>query len=163
MANVHDVAIHILQGSKMSAMKLQKLVYYSQAWSLAWDDKPLFPEEIQAWVHGPVVRELYRNHQGKYMVDPSDFPTGDAGRLEAGDIETIDSVLASYGNMSAAQLSALTHAELPWKQARQGLDTGDPGTFPITHESMRSYYSSLSESESGVQSVEDVNFPAWVR
>lgn len=162
MANVHDVAIHILQGKKMSAMKLQKLVYYSQAWSLAWDDKPLFPEEIQAWVHGPVVKELYRDHRGKYMVEPSDFPSGDASRLDAEQVETIDSVLSSYGRMSAGQLSELTHAELPWKRARSGLESGDPGTFAISHESMQEYYSSLSKSGEGVQHIDDVNFPAWI-
>lgn len=163
MTNVHDVAIHILQGQQMSAMKLQKLVYYSQAWSLAWDGKPLFPERIEAWVHGPVVRELYVNHRGKYLVVPTDFPTGDAARLTVEQVETIDSVLASYGEMSAAQLSELTHAENPWKQARAGLETADHGTFTISHESMQSFYSELSESDSGVHSIEDVGFPAWVQ
>ena len=52
--NVLDIAAYILckQGA-MTAMKLQKLVYYSQAWSLVWDDKPLFRERIEAWANGP--------------------------------------------------------------------------------------------------------------
>lgn len=59
MASVYDVATYILekQGA-MTTWKLQKLVYYSQAWSLVWDDDVLFPEEIEAWANGPVVREL---------------------------------------------------------------------------------------------------------
>ena len=49
MANVFDVAACILkQKGPMTAMKLQKLLYYSQAWSLVWDEKPLFPERIEA-------------------------------------------------------------------------------------------------------------------
>ncbi len=60
MVSVHDVAAIILQEcGEMTAMKLQKLVYYSQAWSLVWDDAPSFPEEIQAWANGPVVPVLY--------------------------------------------------------------------------------------------------------
>jgi uncharacterized phage-associated protein len=56
MVSVDDVAAYILeQRGPMSAMKLQKLVYYSQAWSLVWEDRPLFREEIQAWASGPVV------------------------------------------------------------------------------------------------------------
>ena len=39
--------------------KLQKLVYYSQAWSLVMNDKKLFKDPIEAWVHGPAVRSLY--------------------------------------------------------------------------------------------------------
>ena len=58
--SVHDVAAYILKKQgEMSAMKLQKLVYYSQAWSLVWDEKPLFRAQIEAWANGPVVRSLY--------------------------------------------------------------------------------------------------------
>ena len=46
MANVFDIAKYILEyAGPMSTMKLQKLCYYSQAWSLVWDDEELFPEE----------------------------------------------------------------------------------------------------------------------
>ena len=62
MADVFDVAKYILekQGS-MTTMKLQKLVYYSQAWSIVWDEKPIFAERIEAWASGPVVRELWKD------------------------------------------------------------------------------------------------------
>lgn len=158
MANVHDVAVNVLRGDKMSAMKLQKLVYYSQAWSLVWDGKPLFPEEIQAWAHGPVVQELYRDHKGKYMVDPADFPTGDPSALDAEQRETVDSVLSAYGKMSASQLSELTHAEDPWQLARAGLQDGARGNGEITLASMKDYYTALSESGEGVEDAADVQF-----
>ena len=56
MMTVLDVAAYILerQGS-MTTMKLQKLVYYCQAWSLVWDERPLFDESIEAWANGPVL------------------------------------------------------------------------------------------------------------
>ncbi len=42
MATVFDVAAYILENTgSISTMKLQKLCYYSQAWSLVWDDKPI--------------------------------------------------------------------------------------------------------------------------
>ena len=50
MAEVLDVAAYILKKQgPMTAMKLQKLVYYCQAWSLVWQSKPLFPNDIEAW------------------------------------------------------------------------------------------------------------------
>ena len=69
MADVFDVAKYILekQGS-MTTMKLQKLVYYSQAWSVVWDEKPIFEERIEAWASGPVVRELYEEHRGMFII-----------------------------------------------------------------------------------------------
>ena len=66
MNNVFDVAEYILsQTGTISAMKLQKLIYYCQAWSLVWDDKKLFPEKIEAWISGPVIRDLYEKHKGE--------------------------------------------------------------------------------------------------
>ena len=50
-------------------MKLQKLVYYCQAWSLVWDDMPLFESRIEAWANGPVVLDLYYRHRGQYWID----------------------------------------------------------------------------------------------
>ena len=49
-------------------MKLQKLVYYCQAWSLAWDDVPLFDEDFPAWANGPVCPELFDLHHGKSVI-----------------------------------------------------------------------------------------------
>ena len=60
MANVFDTAKYILeQKGDMFTMKLQKLCYYSQAWGLVWDDEPLFDEDFEAWVNGPVCPELF--------------------------------------------------------------------------------------------------------
>lgn len=54
----------------MSAMKLHRLLYYSQAWHLAWEGKPLFDDEIQAWANGPVVASIYELHRGEFIVEP---------------------------------------------------------------------------------------------
>jgi uncharacterized phage-associated protein len=139
MASVHDVASYILhkQGS-ISTWKLQKLVYYSQAWNLAWNEKPLFDAKIEAWANGPVVPELYRLHRKEYSV--SRWPEGSGARLTKPEKETIDSVLASYGNLSGRQLSALTHNESPWLMAREGLDSTQPSKRRISVEDMQRYY-----------------------
>lgn len=142
MATVFDVAAYILntKGS-ITAMKLQKLVYYSQAWSLVWDEKPLFNEEIQAWRHGPVVSELYKAHAGQYKL--SNLPCGNAGNLTEEEKETVDSVLETYGDKTSQWLSDLTHMEDPWMDARKGLAPDSSSQNKITHVSMAEYYSSL--------------------
>jgi uncharacterized phage-associated protein len=65
---VQDVAQYILdnQGA-MTATKLQKLCYYSQAWHLVWDERPLFDERIEAWANGPVTRSLYSSHWRQFI------------------------------------------------------------------------------------------------
>ncbi|HEU4557729.1 MAG TPA: type II toxin-antitoxin system antitoxin SocA domain-containing protein [Longimicrobium sp.] len=127
----------------MSAMKLQKLVYYSQAWSLVWEDRPLFSERIEAWAHGPVVPELYREHRGQF--DVRGWPRGNAGALGAADRETVDAVLGYYGNRNSQVLSDWTHSEDPWQLARAGVPDGERGSAEITLESMMEYYSSLQQ------------------
>lgn len=140
---VFNVAGYILsKQGVMSAMKLQKLVYYSQAWSLVWDDNLLFSNKIEAWANGPVVRELYDRHRGQFQVSPSDFPFANDA-LTAAQRETIDIVLDAYGNKSAQWLSDQTHSESPWMSARKGLSDTDRGNHEITLESMAEYYSSI--------------------
>jgi len=142
MANVHDVAAYILKRrGSMTAMKLQKLVYYSQAWGLVWDEVPLFPERIEAWANGPVVRELYDVYRGQFRVTANE--NGNACSLDQEQTDTVDAVLDFYGKMPSQQLSDLTHREDPWRDARRGLEPGERGNREITHESMAEYYSSL--------------------
>lgn len=144
MASVHDVAAYILQKQgEMSAMKLQKLVYYSQAWHLVWEDEPLFPEKLRAWANGPVVRELYDVHKGMFKVSPGQWRTGDADRLTDTEKRSIDSVLDFYGDKPAHWLSELTHSEAPWREARNGLAPGQRGDSEIPTASMAEYYGSL--------------------
>lgn len=142
MANVHDVAAAILerQGA-MSAMKLEKLAYYSQAWHLVWDDEPLFEDRIEAWANGPVSPALYDKHRGQFSV--GSWPAGDSDRLQPNEIETIDVVLDTYGHMTAPALSELTHREDPWLDARHGLRPGQRSNREITHAAMAEYYGSL--------------------
>jgi uncharacterized phage-associated protein len=145
MANVFDVAVYILKKTgPISAMKLQKLVYYSQAWSLVWDDKILFRNKIEAWASGPVVRELYDKHRGMFTVRARDFEQFISGNAPTNEQrETIDAVLEAYGDKSAQWLSDQTHAETPWKKARTGLSESQRGSEVISLESMSEYYSSL--------------------
>lgn len=143
MATVHDVAAYILekQGS-MTTMKLQKLVYYAQAWALVWDERPLFKARVEAWASGPVVPALYRLHRGQFKVNR--WPSGEPSKLTGTERETVDAVLGFYGPQSSHWLSDLTHQESPWIEAREGLGPGERGSTEITHAAMAEYYSGLT-------------------
>ena len=142
MASVHDVSKYILKKSGLlTTWKLQKLVYYCQAWSLVWDEAPLFQARIEAWANGPVVPELYRLHKGNFQV--SSWPRGKIGNLTKDEKETIDAVLEYYGDKSSQWLKDLTHLEAPWKDARKGIPPGERSTNPISHESIFEYYDSI--------------------
>lgn len=142
MSNVFDVANYILKSKgRMTTWKLQKLVYYCQAWSLVWDDDVLFPEEIEAWANGPVVRDLYNKHRKFYQV--SSIRQGNPDNLTDTQRETIDEVLKFYGDKSSQWLKDLTHMELPWQLARKDLPIGERGNNIISKASLGEYYGSL--------------------
>lgn len=144
MANVFDVAKYILQKhGKMTTMKLEKIVYYCQAWSLAWDEQPLFLEDFQAWANGPVCPELFQKHKGLFIVDASLFQDIPDYPFTPSQLETIHSVLSYYGDKDPQWLSELTHKEAPWKEARVGITAGTPCENIISKESMQQYYEGL--------------------
>ena len=145
---VFDVAAYILKRMKsITTMKLQKLVYYSQAWSLVWDEKPLFEEIIEAWANGPVVKELFDYHRGMYEI--STMPLGNPRLLNQEQQDTVDAVLEYYGHRSAQWLIELTHIEDPWVQARKGLPKLERGNRVISLDAMADYYSSLLVEDNG--------------
>ena len=142
MVSVFDVAAYVLRKrGAMTTWKLQKLVYYSQAWSLVWDDDALFPEEIEAWANGPVVRELYDTHRREYRV--SRLANGDADALTPDQRGTVDAVLEFYGDKSSQWLGDLTHMEDPWRAARKGIPECERGNTIIPKQDLAEYYGSL--------------------
>ena len=141
--SIFDVVDFVLgKYPELTTMKLQKLMYYIQAWSLAWDDKPMFKEEFQAWANGPVCHELFKKHKGKFVVTSEDFEAREYEFSET-ELDTIEAVLDFYGDKEPHWLSELTHSEDPWLLARDGCAPGDSCNKVISKESMQEYYGSL--------------------
>jgi len=139
VATADDVAAVLIQElGTMDAMKLQKLLYYCQAWYLAITDQPLFSETVEAWRDGPVVQPIFRRHQGRRLV--SDWRSGDPSRLNEQARQLIDLVCMSYGRMSGDDLSKLTHSEQPWREARRGMLPAAWSRKPISHSAMKKFF-----------------------
>jgi uncharacterized phage-associated protein len=130
MATVNQVCDYIILmcrsgGERLNVLKLQKLLYYVQAWSLAFSGKPLFDGKFQAWVHGPVNREIYARFAGTKTlysaIDESDItPNFDPNVISPEDRLHIDNVLEVYAPLSGSDLEAQAHGEEPWIDARKG-------------------------------------------
>jgi uncharacterized phage-associated protein len=139
----NDVADYIIKfchqhGDCLTNLKIQKLVYYTQAWYLALYDKPLFDDEIQAWVHGPVVPLLYKRFKKYKFNDIKENP--DSINLPRKVEGHIKEVLQVYGGYSAYQLELMTHNETPWKNARRGYYDDKTCAEKIDLKDMKSFY-----------------------
>ena len=103
-------------GESLTHLKLQKLVYYAQAWAITLFDNPLFDEDFQAWTHGPVLYSLfvkYRDYGWDSLPIPNVCPEFNE------DIENLlQDILNIYGKYSAKYLENLTHQESPWINTR---------------------------------------------
>lgn len=137
--------INTQAGDTISPLKLQKLLYYCQAWHLTIFNKPLFDENIEAWSHGPVIPTQYnrfsyilRNEQIKVKNINIEVP-----QLEPDSETLLNEVLSIYGEHSASYLEALTHQELPWSSARGNSKPWERSNAVITHQSMIDFYSHL--------------------
>jgi len=143
MTTVFDVADYILEkAGPMTGMKLQKIVYYSQAWSLVWENTPLFEDKIEAWMNGPVIPTLFERHKGKLHLNSNEL-SGTSELLSNSQKETIEEVIRFYADKSAQWLNDLTHREKPWRDARHGLSSNHRGNNEISLASMHEYYSSI--------------------
>ena len=134
LISVFDVADYIIKKwpenrKPLTAMKLHKLIYYSQAWYLAWTKKRLFKEKIFAWCGGPVVKELYAQHRDQFYV--KNIGKGSMDNLSSDHKQLVDTIIDSYGRKSAQWLSDLTHLEDPWKKARESFTSSDFEQFQV--------------------------------
>lgn len=101
-------------GDAISNLKLQKLVYYAQGFHLALYGSELFPEEIVAWEHGPVVEPLYFKYNEHGSLAIPEPASADLTVFSKEQISLLSEVYDVYGQFSAWKLRNMTHSERPW-------------------------------------------------
>lgn len=139
----HTVADYLVwfaheHGSFVSNLKLQKLLYYAQAWHLALFDRPLFADRLQAWIHGPVVPSVYQRFKG-YGGRSIDEPVSRPG-LPNETVEFLDELVREYMPLDAFELELMTHREAPWRNARGDLPADAPSNAVISEGDMRAWF-----------------------
>lgn len=145
IANWFLLAVDRESGDSITHLKLQKLLYYAQAWTLTLLKKPLFDEEIQAWMHGPVIPEVFTKYaEYSYNEIPAPKPE-ECIEIDKEYEEILEQVMETYGIFQAKYLEELTHSEAPWKTARAGLSKEAKCTNIITKESMEEFYTKQRE------------------
>ncbi len=146
---------------RVNHLKLQKILYYIQAWHLVYFDKdPLFEDTPEAWVNGPVYRRVYDQFKSRGMYD--DFELNEKYKDEVDELfeevrkkieieqkqwDFLSSAVNHFGTMSHERLVFLTHSEKPWNEAREGLDMFEYSERTISHELMFEYYNHLRETK----------------
>ena len=142
MADIFDVANWFLAKERMTHQTIQRLCYYAQAWSFAICPQPISTAQFEAWVQGPVCRELYMKYKhygfnyipqgktalGKFFLDEESF---------------LENVWNTYGKLSEVGLTALSQSEPPWKKARISCAPNENCHVLISAADMAEYYRSI--------------------
>lgn len=139
--NPIDVSKYIINYLKeksypVNHLKLQKLLYYIEAWYTVFTGSNLFEEQIEAWQHGPVIRKVWDYFKNQSILyDNLKISKGFELKASKEQIEIINDVLDEYGDKTGYYLETLTHSEEPWKIARRKNKYIDKNT-------MKQFYSS---------------------
>ncbi|WP_020467861.1 Panacea domain-containing protein [Zavarzinella formosa] len=133
-------------GEPLNQMRLYKLMYYAQGWSMAWYLEPLFDDRIEAWKLGPVPKNIRRELQS-FGDDPiSGLGEPEALTVRARDL--IGAVWNKFREFSGFGLSDRTHKEPPWRDAYMP-DAGGRCSNAITNEALLAYFGRLYEQDTG--------------
>ena len=130
------------RGEVLTNLKLQKLLYYAQAWFLALEGCELFSEDFQAWVHGPVLPSQYHRFK-EYTWRPVTEETAPPNVNDAIG-EFLNEIIDEFGSETAIALELMTHREKPWIEARDGLPPHAPSNNQISKATMAEFYSGLA-------------------
>lgn len=150
MNTIHDIADYIIsrvksedKNASLINLKLQKLLYYVQAWSYGIYNKPMFTGDFEAWIHGPVNRSIYdRFNAKKYLYSEInlDDRLNTNVTLSSEDAEFVNFILENYLKYSGAELERLSHSELPWTKTRGDLGENERCDKVISAELMKDFY-----------------------
>jgi len=133
------------RGENLTPLKLQKLMYYADAWHMALYNSEITNEHFQAWVHGPVASSQYfRFKDYKWLPIIEELSKPDLSEsLKA----HLDEIIDIFGSESAVALEIMTHKELPWQVARRGLPDDEPCNNDISKDVTREFYRTLANQE----------------
>lgn len=129
----------------ITLLSLQKLLYYIQGFSMALLNKEMFSDRCEAWVHGPVYREIYDrfSYYSFNAIDSDEFNNYKNIELDCEEMKLIEKVVESFGCYSGKTLEKMTHMSLPWLVARNGLEESEVSNREICNSDIGNYFKEI--------------------
>lgn len=141
MNKIYDaeiIAKWIINKIHPEPLKLQKLLYLAQGYSFAFYDRPLFYNEIEGWVHGPVVPDVYNIYKD-YKYNPITISYENV-ELDKEAEDVLEFVIKKYSKYDAKYLEKITHNQEPWINSREGLDPDERSDKTINKLNIANYF-----------------------
>lgn len=159
-SKIYLISKHIIARMEdITPLALQKILYYIQGFSTYFFDRPIFNDNAEAWVHGPVYREIY-DRFSYYRYNPiskNEFESyNEIASLNAKEIKLIDSVINNFGVYSGKTLEKMTHTTIPWEEGRKELSEEEYSSNIIDIDTMKDYFTNIGKKYK-MKSVSDIS------
>ena len=157
-SKIYLIAKHIIaKMGDITPLALQKILYYVQGFSLGLLNKDMFNTSPEAWVHGPVYKDIYDrfSYYSYNSIDNAEFTEYKDIKIDKEELKLVDSVIDSFGCYSGKILEKMTHLSLPWAETREGLDEKEPSNKKISNEIIKTYFSEIIDKYN-ISSVKDI-------
>jgi len=144
-SKIDSIVKYLLSNSAdITPLALQKLLYYAQSFHKVFFDNYLFSEDCEAWVHGPVYRDIYYKYKGYGydLIEDNDIMYKDIQLTET-EKGILDSIIANFGCYSGKVLERMTHEEAPWRLARKGLKPNENSNRIIKKDLLGDYFAKI--------------------
>lgn len=141
MYKIYDaivIAKWIINKIHPEPLKLQKLLYLAQGYSYAFYDRPLFNDNLEGWVHGPVVPSVYKLYS-EYKYNPIDL-SYEKVELDKDAEDVLNYIIEKFAKYDAKYLEELTHNQEPWILSREGLDPDERSDKTIDKQNIANYF-----------------------
>lgn len=145
---IEDVTKYLLlKCEDVTPLALQKLLYYTQSFNKVFNNKFMFEDDCEAWIHGPVYRETYEQFKryGYNIIDDILIKEEDLSSLSVTEKELIDNITIHLGCYSGKILENMTHVEMPWLTTRGDLKENENCDKVISKELINDYFLSIKE------------------
>lgn len=134
-------------------LSIQKLLYYSQGFSLVFNKRPMFVDNCEAWAKGPVFRRVYNEYKSnEKKLRQVEYELN----IKNEDKIILDRVIDAFKDYSGFVLSEFTHLEEPWIKARKGLSDQDRSNEVISIDSIKEYFTN-AVNEYNIVDLNDIN------
>ena len=162
----------LIKCEDITTLALQKSLYYIQGFYFAFYKSFIFTDDCQAWIHGPVYKDVYLRYKD-YTFTPIDSPTTEISgikslgklpnnkytqksditqltaelttTLSATEKAVCDSVIDNLCCYSGKELERFTHHEEPWILTRGNLKTNDSSNKIISKKIIGEYFTKIKE------------------
>jgi len=146
----------LIHCAEITPLALQKLLYYAQAFYKVFNGEYLFKDDCEAWVHGPVYRNIYYKYKD-HGYNPIEKNITEYGCIELTEPEgeILDSIITNFGCYSGKVLERMTHIEIPWRSTRKGLGVHEGSDRIIDKELLADYFSEI-KSKYNMLNISDI-------